>query len=67
MPSTTTPQVPDETTDPFIAYSRALYNYTFRLWKESQRASEDRARLTPRGKGEEEEGKKPTQSTHNAT
>lgn len=28
-------------TDPFVAYSRALYEYTFRLWKESKEAEQE--------------------------
>ena len=39
--STTTTSQTDVTTDPVVAYSRALYDYTFRLWKESKRAEEE--------------------------
>jgi hypothetical protein len=32
-------------TDPFINYSRSLHNYTLRLWTESRRLAEEKARV----------------------
>jgi hypothetical protein len=31
----------DTTTDPFVLYSRSLYDYTFQLWQESKRAADE--------------------------
>ena len=31
----------DETVDPFVLYSRSLYNYTFLLWQESKRVVDE--------------------------
>ncbi|KAF9229032.1 hypothetical protein BS17DRAFT_670051, partial [Gyrodon lividus] len=36
--------------DPFVSYSKALHDYTLRLWTESRRIAEEKARsrATPR-------------------
>ena len=41
------PQAIDEAVDPFILYSRSLYNYTFLLWQESKRAADVSTRAEP--------------------
>ncbi|KIM88957.1 hypothetical protein PILCRDRAFT_813957 [Piloderma croceum F 1598] len=40
----TNPTIPHNT-DPFIDYSRSLHNYTLRLWTESRRLAEEKARV----------------------
>lgn len=66
--SSTTPSHPsDVTTDPFVAYSRALYNYTFSLWQESKRVVEEGALPDPTVKGGEAKRKETTQSTKDQT
>ncbi|KAI1793971.1 hypothetical protein LXA43DRAFT_185091 [Ganoderma leucocontextum] len=32
-------------TDPFVKYARSLHDYTLRLWTESRRIAEEKARL----------------------
>jgi hypothetical protein len=34
-------QPADETADPFVLYSRSLYEYTFLLWKESKKVADE--------------------------
>jgi hypothetical protein len=43
---------PDEAVDPFVLYSRSLYDYTFLLWKESKRIADEStcAKLAETGK-----------------
>lgn len=53
--------------DPFVAYSRALYDYTFRLWKESKSALEESTRLKSGGKEEGEKAKETAQSIKDHT
>ncbi|TFK80384.1 hypothetical protein K466DRAFT_591885 [Polyporus arcularius HHB13444] len=31
--------------DPFVVYARSLHNYTLRLWTESRRIAEEKARV----------------------
>ncbi|KAH9944019.1 uncharacterized protein BXZ73DRAFT_21942, partial [Epithele typhae] len=31
--------------DPFVTYARSLHDYTLRLWTESRRMAEEKARL----------------------
>ena len=34
----------DDTTDPFVLYTRSLHDYTLRLWTETRRIAEERRR-----------------------
>ncbi len=45
----------DYDNDPVIQYSRDLYAYTLRLWTESRRVAEEKARAKATDKKEEEE------------
>jgi len=58
----------DEAVDPFVLYSRSLYNYTFLLWQESQRAADESTRAEPAETGKEktrEEGVQPNPESKN--
>ncbi|ESK92127.1 hypothetical protein Moror_4778 [Moniliophthora roreri MCA 2997] len=35
--------------DPFVLYSRSLHDYTLRLWTESRRLAEEKARARSKG------------------
>jgi len=67
MSSTTPSQAPDAATDPFVAYSRALYEYTFSLWQESKRVVEEGALPDPTVKGGEAKRKPTISSTNDQT
>ncbi|KAL4241710.1 hypothetical protein ABKN59_000708 [Abortiporus biennis] len=41
--------------DPFVMYSKSLHDYTLRLWTESRRMAEDKARQRAAAKKEEAE------------
>ncbi|KAM5531890.1 hypothetical protein V8D89_014444 [Ganoderma adspersum] len=43
-PSTGVPHQHAGETDPFVTYSRSLHDYTLRLWTESRRIAEEKAR-----------------------
>lgn len=42
-PSTSPSQQPAD--DPFVQYARSLHDYTLRLWTESRRIAEEKARM----------------------
>lgn len=46
IPTTTTGVQHQHTgeTDPFVTYARSLHDYTLRLWTESRRIAEEKAR-----------------------
>lgn len=44
-PAPTSPPQPYRQSDPFVSYSRSLHEYTLKLWTESRRLAEEKARL----------------------
>ncbi|KAF8226320.1 hypothetical protein L208DRAFT_1407309 [Tricholoma matsutake] len=54
----TSPSQPaDEAADPFVLYSRSLYDYTFLLWQESKRVADENSRAKSAKMGKEKTGK----------
>jgi hypothetical protein len=47
-PSPSQPSI--DAPDPFVAYSRTLYDYTFNLWKESKRVEQENLQRGAEGK-----------------
>jgi hypothetical protein len=67
MSPTIPSQAPDAANDPFVAYSRALYEYTFSLWQESKRVVEEGALPDPTVKAGEPKRKPSISSTKDQT
>lgn len=61
MQSQDTP-TPEPATDPFVSYTRALHDYTLRLWTESRRAVDEKAQGKEAKKGGNETAAEPTQN-----
>ena len=60
----------DDTTDPFVLYTRSLHDYTLRLWTETRRIAEERRRAQqleassmPSSPGEGQTNKKQSSSS----
>ncbi|KAJ2971940.1 hypothetical protein NUW54_g12378 [Trametes sanguinea] len=45
VPTTNTTNQRTGEADPFVQYARSLHDYTLRLWTESRRIAEEKARL----------------------
>ncbi|KAI0778608.1 hypothetical protein BD413DRAFT_609196 [Trametes elegans] len=45
VPASNTPNQHSGESDPFVLYSRSLHDYTLRLWTESRRIAEEKARI----------------------
>jgi hypothetical protein len=61
MPPTSLQPV-DTPTDPFVLYSRSLYDYTFQLWQQSKRAADESTHAQLAGISQEETRKEVDQS-----
>lgn len=53
MTSVPSQPVDEAATDPFVLYSRSLYDYTFLLWQESKRVVDENTRAEPAETGKE--------------
>lgn len=61
-PHSSTSQAIEHSSDPFTTYSQSLYDYTFRLWKESKKAADEGNHPNAAPKGGEENKKNVVQT-----
>jgi len=54
-------QAPEPPTDPIVSYTRALHDYTLRLWTESRRVVDGKTQGKETKQGGNETAAKPTQ------